>query len=154
MEYAPGMPEFLGVLRDGRNLHLAQMQEGCLAYLPWEVFDCVVLNCQGVLSRVDVEILAKEVTQAETDWVQTVGPQAEILHDAIDAMSVRIGRQVAVGDGNPMTSWHERVATPDQMIRMVLGGTFGGSDNVVVIVLGDEATSAGLKSRLLEGLDR
>jgi hypothetical protein len=59
------------------------------------------------------------------------------LHDAIDRASVAAGRQRAVGDGSPMTSWHEEEQSAEEMAE-VAALCFGGHERVLVLVVGDE----------------
>jgi hypothetical protein len=61
-----------------------------------------------------------------------------MLHDALDAASVSVGRQTHVGDGNPMTGWHTNVATPNEIIEYLKLGGLGSSEFKIVVVLGSD----------------
>jgi hypothetical protein len=69
------------------------------------------------------------------DWVQVAGSGAQDLHDAIDAAGVTVGRQLAVGEGSPMTSWHEEALAVEEMAD-VASLCFGGHERVLVLVVG------------------
>lgn len=106
--------------------------------LPWgnEEFDAFVVvldpSALGESGAVFRTLVALNV-----DWVETLGPGAETLHDQIDAASVAIGRQTAVGDGSPMTAWHEDLIEMDQVVEYVRGGGHGASERKLVLVVGD-----------------
>lgn len=146
--------ELMGTLGDGRMLYLTELAHGCLSDLPWAdgECDCFVLNCSANMKLEDVECVAKETTQARTDWVQTAGVNAELLHDAIDAMSVRMGRQSLAGDGSPMTSWHAEALTTDEMANLVVHAAIGSHDHIVAVFIGDKHAYASLKEALRRSL--
>jgi hypothetical protein len=86
-----------------------------------------------------MQLLAREVVVAKTEWVHTLGPRSEELHDRIDAASCEVGRQHAVGDGDPMTAWHDQPATLAEMIESGTRFRYGGSDHVLFLVVADES---------------
>ncbi|MBN2513795.1 MAG: hypothetical protein JXB18_12725 [Sedimentisphaerales bacterium] len=75
-----------------------------------------------------------ELVLKNTYWFYTLGPKSEWLHDQIDLASVRSGRQKTVGDGSPMTSWHEDVNTYAEMADFVCPAT---NDFCVILVIGN-----------------
>lgn len=120
--------------------------------LPWaeEEFDgfIVILDPQhldGELARK----LALGLVQMKTDWIETTGRGAESLHDVIDGMSVEIGRQSRVGDGTPMTAWHEDLTDLNGVIDYVKLGGLGASDNKLVIIIGGGVAPSAFADRLL-----
>lgn len=123
----------------GRCYYVALYRPGCLAALPWgdDSFDCVVFLCDTHLGRGTREELSRDLVQANVDWVQVAGSGAEVLHDSIDRTSVAVGRQLAVGDGSPMTSWHEEAQAAEEMAE-VAALCFGSQDRVLILVLGQE----------------
>jgi hypothetical protein len=131
----------------------ALYRPGCFATLPWgdQPFDCVVFLCDPGQAKTVREELSHELARANVDWVQVAGSGAEELHDAIDRAGVAVGRQRAVGDGSPMTSWHEEALTPEDMAE-VAALCFGGEEQVLVLVVGREsdlaASAAAVKDRL------
>ena len=120
----------------GRTYFAARYQPGCVDALPWgsDPFDCVVFLYENLPHNAD---LATKLAGTAADWIQIAGADAEALHDAIDRASVAIGRQRAVGDGSPMTSWHEEDTTPVQMAKVALLN-FGSKDHVLILVVGNE----------------
>ena len=136
----------------GRAYFAARYRPGCVDALPWErdSFDCVVFLCENLP---DTASIAAELAGTAADWIQVAGVGAEALHDAIDRASVTIGRQLAVGDGSPMTSWHEADTTPAQMAQVALH-CFGGYDHVLVLVVGDETAFAESVRALQDALTR
>ncbi len=133
--------DFVGLLRATTKLYFARFQPGCLDCAPWgeEEYDCFVLNRSPLLTSIEMDQIAIEVAGGRNDWVQTLGRGSEKMHDAIDEASVRMGRQAAIGDGYPMTSWHEDVITLDEMVDFVLRGSLGGSsDYLVALIVGSD----------------
>jgi hypothetical protein len=124
----------------GRHYTVALYHAGCLEALPWgdEPFDCVVFLCDPDRVQAVRTTLSIEMARAKVDWVQVAGNGAKELHDAIDAASVAVGRQQAVGDGSPMTSWHEEALAVEEMAD-VASLCFGGHERVLVLVVGGAA---------------
>jgi len=137
----------------GRHLYAVQFAPGCLQALPWgdTQFDCTVVVCNAREARHRAEEISIEVVDANTDWVNTTGPDAEWLHDVIDRTSVDRGRQGKVGDGDPMTSWHEDAVNDSQMAEVARGG-WGGHDNVLALVVGDKEDFARFVALLRDSL--
>jgi len=123
----------------GRLYSAALYYPGCVAALPWgdEPFDCVIFLCDTGQAEAVREDLSREIARANVDWVQVAGIGSEELHDAVDRASVAVGRQKAVGDGSPMTSWHDEASSIEQMAK-VAASCFGGEDRVLVLVVGRE----------------
>jgi hypothetical protein len=124
----------------GRRFFAVLYRPDCLAELPWgnEPFDCVVFLCKQSPAHSLTESLSSDLVRSRADWVQVAGRGAEELHDAIDRASVAAGRQNAVGDGSPMTSWHDEARSPEEMAE-VTSLCFGGQDRVLVLVVGQDA---------------
>jgi hypothetical protein len=133
--------DFIGHDASGGAVFAARFHPGCLDVLPWSSgeFECIVLQLEPQLRQESVLAVAREVALANTEWVHTTGSVAEVLHDAIDEISVSIGGQAAVGDGVPMTAWHDDVITVEQMICFATSVRFGGAENVLVLLVGDPA---------------
>ena len=108
---------------------------GCLAALPWgdARFHCAVLLCDPDRAKVQTA----ELVRANLDWIAVAGRGSEDVHDAIDVASVACGRQAAVGNGSPMTSWDEDALTAKQMAEVV--SPWYGEGWVLVLVIGNEA---------------
>ena len=124
-----------------QTLYAARFRPRCLADPPWgeEQFDCYVLNLGGDIAGQEMQEIAREVTEARTDWVHTAGKGCELLHDAIDRMSASIGRQAQAGDGSPMTSWDEEETTTEEMADLVLEAGLGGNTyHLVALFVGPE----------------
>jgi len=123
-----------------RHFHAVRYSPGVLSEWPWgnEEFDCVVFVCTTVLDRQLANHLAADVVSWNVDYVQTTGAEAELLHDLIDESSVVAGLQSVVGEGNPMTTWHDNARTVSEMTEVACH-CFGGNDHVLVLVVGDEA---------------
>ena len=97
-------------------------------------FDCVVVNRAEPPSDMQNALIAAIAIRAG-DWVEVFGDRAEVIHDLIDLASVRIGRQSVVGDGNPMTTWHEE-PRDSQIASYIWTGGQGESSRKVVVVVG------------------
>lgn len=121
----------------GRRYYVAPYRTGCLAALPWgeEPFDCAVFLCDPCRAQTLRADLSAELARSKTDWVQVAGNGAEALHDAIDRASVALGRQRAIADGSPMTSWHTEAQCVEEMAE-VASLCFGGHKRVLVLVVG------------------
>lgn len=94
-------------------------------------FDCVVCDLLGVEPAEYASVL-EELCRTRVDWVATCGPLAEAWHDAIDEASVRVGRQSKVGDGSPMSAWHDDATSFEQMAEVA---RFVGGNNAVCLQL-------------------
>jgi hypothetical protein len=95
--------------------------------------------------------IAARAAKYNVDWVQIAGRDAELVHDLVDQASVNQGRQKQIGEGKPMTSWHEEAITPEQMAEVACS-CFGTADRVLCVVIGseaDERSFAGHLKRLL-----
>jgi hypothetical protein len=105
---------------------------GCLDALPWgdEKFDCLIIRLQDdyLMEEAVDELLSKNCV-----WVHTAGEDAEHWHDYIDRRSVELGRQTAVGDGNPRTAWHEEL---NSLLEMKLSLNFGGNAYFLIVLVG------------------
>lgn len=98
-------------------------------------FDCFLINRKndfdGNKSRL-IELLAARTT----DWIEVFGFNAETIHDAIDVASVRSMRQDAIGDGDPMTAWHDEITDDSDIASYVLTGGYGYCENKLLVVVG------------------
>ncbi len=97
-----------------------------------------MLALPPILASSDINALALEIARGRNEWVQTLGAQSEAIHDAVDKASVDLGRQSAVGDGNPMTSWHDDKLTVADMVDSVIRGSMGASDYLVALFIGSD----------------
>jgi hypothetical protein len=86
----------------------------------------------------EVERLLVDLVVCDTDWVETFGPGSEHLHDLVDRASVLVGRQSAVGDGSPMTAWHEDLVDCADIVAYVIQGGHGHCDVKLVLIVGSE----------------
>jgi hypothetical protein len=135
-----GLVDYIGLLPPNQKVYFIHFQTGCLTLVPWgdEQYDCFVLNLSPLLHAGDIHRLALEIARGRNDWVQVLGAHCEAIHDAIDRASVEVGRQAAVGDGSPMTSWHTDKVTLQEMVDFVLRSSLGASDYLVVLLLGPD----------------
>lgn len=149
------MWHLVGEDRVGRRYFVGLYVEECLAQLPWdaEPFDCVVCLHDSPMNHGELDRLSLALAATHTDWIQIVGKNSEVLHDAVDEASVAIGRQSAVGDGQPMTSWHDDATTPDEMAE-VARLCFGGHDQVLVLVVGEARDAVAVRGALQRRLTR
>ena len=121
--------------------------------LPWLDSECdafVAILTDGLLTDEVAKAVSTRLVELPTDWIETMGSRAEFLHDRIDNASVAAGRQARVGEGNPMTAWHEDLSDMNAMIEYVRLGGLGASNNKLVVVIGPEAAS----SQFADGLRR
>jgi hypothetical protein len=107
---------------------------------PWgnEAFDIILLvNDASLVSDALVHSVIEQLVLQDTGWFQVLGTGSETLHDVIDLTSVRLGRQKAIGDGSPMTSWDDDITTYEKMSEYA-HNCLGGNNNKLVVILGDD----------------
>ena len=83
----------------------------------------------------------EKLVALNNDWIETLGPGSETLHDHIDQASVDVGRQTAIGDGFPMTGWDEELVRSDEMAEYITRGGHGASEYKLVLVIGSKKHS-------------
>ena len=126
---------------------------GDLPSLPWgdQMFDCVLVSIDSDAARRLANSFSDAIVRRAVDYVQTTGVHAELLHDFVDEASVDAGVQHAVGDGHPMTTWHEDALSLDEMCE-VAALCFGGADQVLCVVVGTEHDQQAFVDRLRDRL--
>jgi hypothetical protein len=132
-------------------------EESHLAELPWgeKQFDAfIVILRESAVSSDLIHIVIAELVMRNTDWIETVGPKSEWLHDEIEKASVRLGRQKQVGDGSPMTAWHNDIKKLSDMVEYVGNGGHGGNDYKAVIVIGNPIDFTMFVEELKENISR
>lgn len=122
---------------------------GDLPSLPWgdERFDCVLVSADSDEARRLAVSFSEVIVRHAVDYVQTTGVHAELLHDFVDEASVGDGVQNAVGDGHPMTTWHEDALSLDAMCE-VAALCFGSAVQVLCIVVGTGQDQRAFAERL------
>ena len=155
---ATAMIQFVGdeLGEDGsklRSYYCCIYRGGDLPSLPWgdELFDCVLVAIDSDAARRFADSFAKAIITQAVDYVQTTGVHAELLHDLVDEASVMAGVQDVVGDGHPMTTWHEDALSLDEMCE-VARLCFGGADQVLCVVVGTEHDQQAFANRLRDRL--
>jgi len=122
--------------------------------LPWKGQACdafvVLIDTSGIRES-DLTELSRSLMRLPVDWVETLGPGSERLHDIIDRESVSMGRQSRVGDANPMTAWHDDLADSRSMANYVVLGGHGSSQNKLVVVIGPDDCATGFAHLLKKG---
>jgi hypothetical protein len=105
--------------------------QGCLKALPWgdAKFDCLLFKFEDdyLMQQAIDELLAKNCNR-----IHTAGEDPKYWRAYIDQRSVDLGRQSAVGDGNPRTEWHEEV----NLLNLRDNIQSGGSDYFLVVLVG------------------
>jgi hypothetical protein len=113
--------------------------------LPWRKRECdafvAILAPELLTDELAVEVSASLVRLC-TDWVETMGGRSEYLHDMVDIASVEAAMQAHVGDGNPMTAWHDDMRDVQAMSEYLRSGGLGATDNKLVVVVGSEEATA------------
>jgi hypothetical protein len=110
-----------------------------LSGLPWrnDAFDVSMLIFdKSLLSSHVVMTIIEDLVSRNTDWFSIHGIGAEQLHDDIDLIAVRLGRQKKVGEGSPMTAWDEEIVCAENIAEDLITGDCGGCDYKVVVILG------------------
>jgi hypothetical protein len=126
---------------------------GCLTALPWgeEEFDCLIFkNKDDDLMKLAID----ELLSKHCDWIHTTGKDSEYWHDYIDRRSVELGRQGAVGNGNPMTAWHTEMSRPEDWENTL---NFGHNEYFLIVLIGFTKITPileTLKRKLTEDLTR
>ena len=108
-------------------------------------FDCFVVNHAGPPTDPQDAIIGA-IASRVGGWVEVFGDWAEVIHDAIDSESVRLGRQAAVGDGNPMTTWEEESQDSEIALYIWTGGQGESTRKVAVLVGQSHETAAALQA--------
>jgi len=123
-----------------RSFFTCRYDGGPLPDLPWgdAEFDCVLVSGDHDRARGLADSFSDEIVKHSVDYVQTTGPYAELIHDFVDEAAVVRGLQHAVGDGSPMTTWHEDARSLEKIVD-VAKSCFGGADQVLCMVVGSAA---------------
>jgi hypothetical protein len=118
-----------------------------LESLPWgdQLFDVFLVALEDADASEDTKRAIAELVKLNNDWIETFGVAAEELHDRIDEASVACGRQSAVGDGNPMTAWHDDLTSSYQVIDYIRRGGHGSCDYKLVAIVGTDRVSSFLR---------
>jgi hypothetical protein len=124
---------------------------GSLDRFPWgdTQFDCIIFAYEGYQDE-DMAALVDVLMQTNNDWILTGGRDSERWHDYIDQRSVDLGRQQAVGDGNPMTAWFEEIT---DLAQWDTSHNLGAADHFLFALVGCHDFKAAielLKSRIKE----
>lgn len=113
-------------------------------------------ECDAFIITLDSKLLSAElaseiagkIVRLPVDWVETFGPQSEYLHDLVDQASVSIGRQEKVGDGDPMTAWHENLTNLDEVVSYLRAGGHGSAEIKLVVIIGPKDCANSIASRI------
>ena len=84
-------------------------------------FDCFVIDRLGG-AVTGWQPIISAVAECVSGWVEVFGSEAEAIHDAIDQASVKLGRQQALGDGDPMTGWDSKMNDAELAHYISTGG--------------------------------
>jgi hypothetical protein len=115
-------------------------------------FDCFLVNREPTPSREGMRRILDCLVRSPTGWIETFGYHAQAIHDGIDQTSVAVGRQVSVGDGNPMTAWHARLVTDREIADYIRTGGQGTCELKAVLIVGCEAAEKALLRELVQAL--
>lgn len=110
-------------------------------------FDCFVINRMQGRACDQGDLI--DAVAARAGWVEVFGFDAETIHDAIDNASVRLLRQRAVGDGTPMTAWHEDITQDSAIASYIWTGGQGHAPHKVALVIGSSVDEKGLIDELI-----
>jgi hypothetical protein len=135
---------------DQELFYLAAFESGHLGPFPWgdRRFDIFVAVLDPIVRIEQMRPVLERLVALNNDWIETLGPEAEALHDEIDQASVAVGRQNAIGDGSPMTAWHEESMGHDEMIEYISGGGHGGSEYKLVLLVGSQDSCTRFAGRM------
>ncbi|HUA20269.1 MAG TPA: hypothetical protein VMU80_16200 [Bryobacteraceae bacterium] len=121
--------------------------------LPWKGEECdafVIVLDGNLLSNELAAEIAEGLVQLPVDWIETMGDRCEYLHDLIDEVSVSIGRQGKVGEGDPMTAWHEEFSDEEEMVSYIRMGGHGAAEKKIVVVVGPEHRAAAIAHEIAQ----
>jgi hypothetical protein len=122
----------------GDRVIVIQVVDDCLeGLLPPGPFDCFVVATNKMVDEALLHNCAHELVVHESQWIEVFGEGAELIHDTIDAESVRVGRQAKRGEGNPMTTWFPGVIDPADLASYVVAGGQGTSHSKLLLLIGD-----------------
>ena len=111
-------------------------------------FDCFIVNRYGEATALE-ECLGRQIASRVETWVEVLGTNAEAIHDNIDSASVHIGRQAQVGDGEPMTAWHDDIFTDRDIAHYIMTGGLGAARSRLVVINGSEDDASSLMRTLI-----
>lgn len=137
-----------------RSFYACRYDGGALPTLPWgsAEFDCVLVCLDPDRSRQLAGSFSVEIVTHAIDYVQTTSVHAEWLHDRVDEAAVAAGLQEQVGDGMPMTAWHEDAVTLPQIIEVAID-CLGSADQVLCLVVGRDSDVAEFAAELRRRLE-
>jgi hypothetical protein len=147
------IPHECGIERDQMNAKhglTIHYRPGFSGQLPWRraKFDCFVIPATSNLSPEILEEMAQELVSLNNDWIEVFGPASETIHDMLDNASVFIGRQKAVGEGLPMTAWHEDICELRKVAEYIRSGGHGYQKHKLILILGDDHFHESVKMAL------
>jgi hypothetical protein len=147
-----GMPTAEYIRTGDACLYVCPFRVEYLRSLPWraELFDAFVISLEDEDASERTRDAIAELVRLNNDWVETFGIAAERLHDDIDEASVAVGRQRAVGDGSPMTAWHDDLTSLERIVDYIRRGGHGSCDYKLVGIASTSVTPfiVELKKRL------
>ena len=111
-------------------------------------FDCFIVNREKGFDEKN-NVLIETIVSRAGKWIEVFGEAAEEIHDAVDAASVRVGRQRKMGDGDPMTTWQDNSSDTEVASYLWTGGQ-GDSSTKVLVVIGPPQLAENMRRALLE----
>lgn len=126
------------------RLYVCPFDAEHLRSLPWgdERFDVFLIALDGADTDEKTRGAITQLVKLNNDWIETFGETAEQLHDQIDEASVTCGRQRAVGDGSPMTAWHDALTASSEVIDYIRRGGHGSCDYKLIALVGTDRVSS------------
>ncbi|MEA3192447.1 MAG: hypothetical protein QOD26_780 [Betaproteobacteria bacterium] len=109
-------------------------------------FDCFLVNRLKDAALTQGRLL--EAIARRANWVEIFGVDAEALHDAVDQAGVHLGRQVAIGEGYPMTAWYDDISDNSAIASYIATGGQGDSLHKIVVLIGSPSEESGLIDEL------
>jgi len=123
-------------------------EESLPAKLPWGAGEFDLFLAVGhQLARAQCESFASQVVSYNVDWVQIAGCDSQLVHDLVDQAAVASGRQAQVGEGSPMTSWHDDALDPEAMAETAYN-CLGSTSRVLCLFIGDLPDASKFVDRL------
>jgi hypothetical protein len=148
------LTDFIRVDESNARIFVAKYRPSCLIDVPWSnsPFDCFLITGDNGNSRCHFQQVAIDVVSSCCVWVEVCGFASQELHDAIDQSSVSVGRQQRIGDGSPMTAWHDELTDLDSVAAWIAIDGLGSEAIKVALVLSDDINPGTLAEQITRRL--
>lgn len=126
----------IGTVYDGKLKWLHLQEDAGLNQLVGCDSDFFIVNSLPGLPPL-TEKLINFLASETSSWIEVFGNQSEIIHDHIDAASIKLHGHEFIGAGKPMTSWSNECNFDCKLADYLLSGGQGDKHDKVIVFLGE-----------------